>query len=222
MKKLYVSLVIILSSVFILLLSSPYISSKFDKNSFLGTHDIQGMDFKLDSEAKDIPLVSRIYKINDSVNDNITTEIEFESEGEEKKIILDHLKELINREIIVQNTSGSNVDFNEKLGIKVKTSGIITSVKEFVIDIEGQEVNFSWDTETGKVIAININEGGPLSINNDIEKLYKNFLSYLNLDLLEDWEIKDDVAISNKAALIVKRESLAGGKESLWITPQNN
>lgn len=222
MKKLHVSLVIIIISVFIFLLSLPYILSEFDKKTFFGTHDIQGMDFKLGSEAKDIPLVSRIYKINDFVSGNITRQIEIGVQDEEKKVIQNELKELINREIIVKNTGTNNVDFYEKAEVKVKTSGIITSIKEFIIDIEGQEVNFLRDTETGKVITININGTGPLSINNDIEKLYKNFLLYLNLDLLEDWEIKDNVAISNKANLIVKREILAYGKESLLITAKNN
>lgn len=224
-KKLYISSGIIIS--FILLLSLPSIIAELDKRSLSKNHKIESMNFTLESEAKDIPLISRIYKINDFMsnankpisNDNepVSSEIILEASEEEKIVILNEVDELIDKEILVRNEDVNIRNDVDKVYAKVISSGIISNLKEYIINMKNQDIRLWWDLESEKILFIEIRGKGFLKLNPNKEKALIGFLSYLNLDLLEGWTIQGNLAESSKVNLSINIESIEEVTEYLSV-----
>lgn len=224
-KKLYISFGIIIS--FILLLSLPSIIAELDKRSLSKNHKIESMNFTLESEAKDIPLINRIYKINDFMsnankpisNDNepVSSEIILEASEEEKIVILNEVDELIDKEILVRNEDVNIRNDVDKVYAKVISSGIISNLKEYIINMKNQDIRLWWDLESEKILFIEIRGKGFLKLNPNKEKSLIGFLSYLNLDLLEGWTIQGNLAESSKVNLSINIESIEEVTEYLSV-----
>lgn len=219
-KKLYISGGIITISSFILLLFLPSIIAEIDKKSLSTIHKIESMNFKIESEARDIPLINRIYKINDFISNNneaITSEIILEATEQEKITIINEIQELIDKEILIKNKDVNIKDNINEIYIKVISSGRVSNLKEYIINIESQEIKFWWDLESKKILFIEIEGIGYLNLNHNKEKALIGFLSYLNLDLLGNWIIQGNLAESSKVNLIINIESIEEVTEYLLI-----
>ncbi len=219
-KKLYISGGIITIISFIFLLSLPSIIAELDKRSLSKIHRIESMNFTIESEARDIPLINRIYKINDFIsNDNeaITSEIIVEATEQEEITIFNEIQELIDKEILVKNKDVNIRDSINEIYIKVISSGTVSNLKEYLINIESQEIKFWWDLESKKILFIEIKGRGYLNLNPNKGKALIGFLSYLNLDLLEGWTIQGNLAESSKVNLIINIESIEEVTEYLSV-----
>ena len=182
------------------------------------------MDLKLDSEAKDIPLVQRIYDIYDGIystdESEIASVVQIIATSDEQKIILEQLKELIEKKVLVNNDDYIT-DKVESVYVKMIYSEIVQNLKEYVINFRDQQISLWWDIESNKIISIKIIGNGQIRVNDNKEDLLRGYSSYLNLDLLGDWVIESDVIQSNKSSLIIKADILNNKIEQyLYIIPK--
>ena len=196
--------------IFIISLSLPYLLNEKDKKDLLTTHPIESMIFKLDSEAKDISLVQKIHKKYDRKGTDIVSEMYVNANTDEKIELFEQLEELIDRNILI----GNKKNFLKYIGNVRDFEDIIVSfdnvqdIKEYILNINGQKITCLWDVETSKILSIEINGDGDLTIDKDKEETLKEFISYLNLDVLEDWNMNGNSIQSNKACLLAKSEEL--------------
>lgn len=219
-KKLYISGGIITISSFILLLSLPSIMAELDKRSLLKIHRIESMNFTIESEARDIPLINRIYQINDFIrndNESITSKAIIDATEQEEIIIFNEIQELTDKEILVKNKDVNIRESINEIYINIISSGIVSNLKEYIIYIESQEIKFWWDLETKKILFIEIKGKGSLNLNPNMEKALTGFLSYLNLDLIEGWTIQGNLAESSKVNLSINIESIEEATEYLSV-----
>ena len=210
-NKLYIYLGSIIFITLIFSISLPSFLAKFDELYLLGTHELKKMDLNLDSEAKDIPLVQRIYDIYDGIysadESEIASVVQIMATSDEQKIILEQLKELIEKKVLVNNDDYIT-DKVESVYVKMIYSAIVQNLKEYVINFRDQQISLWWDIESNKIISIKIIGNGQIRVNDNKEDILRGYSSYLNLDLLGDWVIESDVIQSNKSSLIIKADIL--------------
>lgn len=223
-NKLYTYYGITLMVILFFSLLLPLIITRADELFLLGTHELKKIDFSLDSEAKDIPLVQRIHDIYGEIYSSNKLEEtnvwQINAAPEENKLILEQLQELVQKKVLVIEDE-NYVNKIESIYVKILYSSSVNNLKEYIINFANQKVSLWWDIENSKIIYINIKGNNLIKFNENKDVLLKGYLSYLNLDLLGDWNIENNFIQSKKASLVINFDSLNSDiEQNLYVIPK--
>lgn len=223
-NKLYTYYGITLMVILFFSILLPLIITRADELFLLGTHELKKIDFSLDSEAKDIPLVQRIHDIYGEIYSSNKLEEtnvwQINAAPEENKLILEQLQELVQKKVLVIEDE-NYVNKIESIYVKILYSSSVNNLKEYIINFANQKVSLWWDIENSKIIYINIKGNNLIKFNENKDVLLKGYLSYLNLDLLGDWNIENNFIQSKKASLVINFDSLNSDiEQNLYVIPK--
>lgn len=223
-NKLYTYYGITLMVILFFSILLPLIITRADELFLLGTHELKKIDFSLDSEAKDIPLVQRIHDIYGEIYSSNKLEEtnvwQINAAPEENKLILEQLQELVQKKVLVIEDE-NYVNKIESIYVKILYSSSVNNLKEYIINFANQKVSLWWDIENSKIIYINIKGNNLIKFNENKDVLLKGYLSYLNLDLLGDWNIENKFIQSKKASLVINFDSLNSDiEQNLYVIPK--
>lgn len=165
---------------------------------------------QIDIEAEEIYLVKAIHEIEKSKN--ITTEysnykVEKVEDGIVSKNIFDEVDKLQEYNILPKTTGEKKLNQNIGIGIMNKhytqeeNKYIITTAS---IETEGCRYYLELEGKTGKAINVIIEKSNEnLYQTMDKQQILKNYIKYLDLFIINDWEFKNNFMKSEKAKLIV-------------------
>ena len=196
-----------------------------DRHLYAANHPLSKVDFSLSSEISDIPLVYRIHKLlgsyygeeqgNDS-NGVLLEAIVLQAEDESDKI---EKCEAETETEFAKLTQYENL--NHILTMFIEPKNIKCTIKQSygeydIIQIyDGQlQVQYDYDVESEKILRLSFPKTEEKQLNAELKKkVMKEFITYLNLDILEDWYENGDSMISNKAHLSLSFQE----NEEQWV-----
>lgn len=222
--KKYLKNVLIVLSGFIIILFSFFMPKLFFKLEDLSREKEifakAKKESKIDVEAEKIYLVRTIHDIYDFENKKITA---YYGNGKEvvtsattrvdtgNKSPTQEIKEEISK-LFSSNILENKIDFNQILYYTERLNVFYKEYSVLNVSITIEEysyLDFSIESKTGKIIAIAFNQE---SYQKNIEKseLLKNYVKYLDLDIIDDWKFEENVLKSEKAQLVVFFEESFG------------
>lgn len=195
---------------------------------------------KIDVEAEKIYLVKAIHELydNEMVTLSETAAVYYDENGEKKVVASrdeDKFKkvlfaesgedlhknseetEKINNEIKKLENANilSEVNFNNNTKYSIRYYGTNYSmlrdnqlIKSIDIILEGYDINIEIENKTGKIIMISFPKD---NIKNNKEEILENYIKYLDLYIIDDWEFKNqttqarvkcDYIVSEKSQLL--------------------
>lgn len=191
-----------------------------DRHLYAENHSLSKVDFSLSSEISDIPLVYRIHKLLDSyyseeqqVIANAEAEAKLEitlasndgSDTEEKSYSTEPSgwKELTQYENLNRIIEMSIGESNLQCVIESSYDEDDDSMVNVMLGFENElEIQYVYDTESQKILRLSLPKiAGKQPDAEEKQKAMEEFITYLNLDILEDWYDNGDSIISNKAHL---------------------
>lgn len=201
-----------------------------DKKLYADSHTLSKVDFSLSSEIRDIPLVYRIHELLDSYYGEEYSTLSFEANAESELLQEEVTIELQEGSQIAQKYSqiDGEMEFDkltqyESLNriFKVPTEQknvnhtLAKRYEEYdenmmevtVIYDDNWNLQYIYDTECEKILRITLSHVEGKKLNSEWKrKAMGEFITYLNLDILEDWYDNGDCIISNKAHLSLSFE----------------
>ena len=232
-KIMWRVLLVVAMMMTILTFLYPGLLASKEKAALYGTHPIAPVNYKIDSDANDLIMVKRIHEIYDYYRlqgENIFADTE---EWKESFIYLDddysmqeieYVSELIHYGILVeQESEEENMEsVIEKVEIHQKYLGSKLLIQRITRKEQALQV---WvDQASNKILCISLQGDGPLVFAEPSQQL-RNYSSYLNLDLLEDWTQTGELLHSKKACLYLRLEEMKDRwflgvfQEDMLLTP---
>lgn len=167
------------------------------KNIYLvkAIHDIESAvaQEKIDSKSTIVKRTILVEKNNENMKNNIEKEIQ---KLAEKNIMKN----------IFEKVDNYDMEVNERI---LKKDNIEYTVNVMEFKINSQEYEFEIESKSGKILAMFIDKDC-INPNFSKQEILEIYISYLGLDIIDDWNYENYWLTSKKADLIV---TLAGNEE---------
>ena len=208
-------LYVLVFTVLVLSFVIPKVLLQFENNNIeIGVYDKQKVN-KLDVEAQNIYLVKAIHDIEEGATIEINRPTNQFLIVEKSHLGNYGLIKNVNEEIIKLEECKILKDFNENDNCKIslinknyQKDRESYSVNHIILDFDDKQYLFNMETKTGKMIYMAFDKKDLCDENNK-EQILKNYISYLNLVIVDDWRYEVDendknfVMESKKAGLTV-------------------
>lgn len=210
MKKIFIYLIVIII-VYLSFCMPNVLFSLEDLKMENTSYKKKLIDSKIDVQAESIYLVKTIHDIQDGSSNlkisNNYAEISLVVNSKENN---DKIIKYLNEETRKMQIHNSKIENDEEANFKyyIYVKEYNTKKKQYkiyriVFQINNSEMFVEIEEKTGKILTYagivrNNNEEG-----RDEEKILRNYVTYLDLYIIDDWTYKDNMLVSEKAKLSV-------------------
>lgn len=218
-RKLVSTILIIVSmgAIACICMSPLVYFNRTDSKLFHDNHSVGKVSFVLDSDVDDIVMVKRIHSfIGSYYSDNLIevpnhifliSENELElcmtsANGDDMRKVIDSITKIPSVYKVVSKV----MDFSQIYELfPHKETDTYVELNRIEYRSTVGNVNLIFDSETEKILWLNINSKDPAAFKDvDKELLEKNWIEYLNLDIINDWYYSNDRLVSDKAHLALE------------------
>lgn len=204
-KKKPISVVAAIVILCLIIMLPQIYFSVLDNYVYQREHKMETINFKLDSDVKNIKMVNRLHELQNSYYNSNSEQVVL-SEGEITNIVLvpDDIKKLqsaFKKAKILQCIYDG--DFSEFGYSAVHGNG--KGLEQYQFKSTHTDLEMKLDNQTSKITYMkyhgkNVKDMG----DEEISKLEKEYIKYMNLSLVDDWNYNNKRTVSKKAHLAVE------------------
>ena len=201
-KKKPISVVAVIVILGLIIMLPQIYFGVLDHYVYQKEHKMEEINFELDSDVKNIKMVNRLHELQNSYYDNNSERVVL-CKGEYSDIVLEpenikKAKAAFEKAKIFQCIYGG--DFSEFGYSEVHGSG--KGVEKYQFQSTHTDLEMKLDNQTGKITYLKYHGKNIKKIDDEeIRELEKEYIKYMNLSLVDDWNYNNKKMISKKAHL---------------------